>query len=333
MLVPKKLQIGDTVGIITPSYPSPSFHPERLKKGIAVLESEFGLKVQLGKSVSKRTGHLAGSHEERAEDINQFLADPSIRGIWCASGGFNSNALLGLIDYRPILKDPKPIIGYSDATALLMAIFVQTGMVTFYGPTVCRELGGYSKPFPYTIEHCKKALFESAPLGKLSPPPEWTTDSPTDLEREKREPLLFPGSPWHWVKQGLGSGRLIGGNLQTLLVLHGTSFWPPLQDAIFFWEEVDIHMAQVHRHLTQCRMLGIFDRIAGMVIGQPNLKSLESELTLEEVVLDVTKGFNFPILSDVDCSHTEPMLTLPLGAQARLNSKQDLFSIEESAVV
>ena len=331
MLIPERLEPGDLIGVVTPSYPTPSFHPERLQRGIAALEEEFELKVKLGDALAKRTGHLAGSHEERASDINHFLADPEVRAIWCASGGFNANALLPLLDYRPIHKDPKVVIGYSDATALLLGLHAQSGLVTFHGPTVCRELGGFVPPFPYTLESCRRALFDRKPLGKLLPPDQWTLDDPADLESEGRGPLMLPATPWRWIKPGSAEGPLLGGNLQTLLCLHGTPFWPSFKGAVFFWEEVDIHIAQVHRHLSACRQIGLFDEISGMVVGENKLKELESELSLEEVLLDVTEGCRFPILADVDCGHTDPMLTLPIGVRARLDSKEDLFALVEAA--
>ena len=191
----------------------------------------------------------------------------------------------------------------------------------------------YPQPLTYTCQHFEQILFKTEPVGKLEPPAEWTDAYPS--EDQPRAMKTNPG--WHWLRRGSASGSLIGGNLRTLLTLAATPYWPVLQGAILCIEEVNfgdgLLLRNVNEWLAQCQQIGAFDQIAGLIVGKVNELTEEDEQLFESLILEYTAVRQFPILAGVDFGHTAPRLTLPIGIQASLDSEQDLFSLDEGAVV
>ena len=327
---PPKLVPQDTVGIVSPASAFFTIHESALQRGVTYLE-KTGLHVQLAPHTLDRRQHLNPPVQHRAEDLNQMFADPKIKAIFCLSGGSGVNAVLPLLDWEQIEKSPKIVMGYSAITALLIGLYAKVGLVTFHGPMILNGFSEYPQPFAYTWQTVEQALFKAEPVGILNLPAQWT-DAYTTEDRP-RAMKTNPG--WHWLREGKASGPLIGGNLSVMLTLVGTPYWLPLRDAILCLEEVNFGnglLRKVDESLAQCQQIGMFDQIAGLVIGKVNELSEEEEKLLESLILEYTAGSQFPILTGVDFGHTAPQLTLPIGIQASLDSQQDRFSINEAAV-
>jgi len=316
---PERLRKGDTVAVFSPSSSVPSFFPERLDRAERELE-RLGFRVRRGAHVTDRTGYTAGFAEQRAQELNDAFADPQVSAILCSIGGNNSNQLLDQIDYDTIRRNPKVLLGYSDSTALVVAVWQMTGLVTFHGPGVLPEFGEFPGVMPYTERSFLETICEARSPRKLSPPDSWTDEYAewADPENWTRTRPQTPNAGWRGVRSGVGEGHLVGGNLETLLKLAGTPFWPDLDGAILFWEEARQTVAQVDAHVTQLRQMGVFSQIAGMVIGRPYHCDASVDIEFAEVVDEKLSSVAFPVLADVDLGHTDPMLTLPIGIRTRL---------------
>ena len=330
LIKPPKLASQDTVGIVSPASSFFPVHESALQRGVAYLE-KIGLHVQLAPHTLDQRQHLNPPAQHRAEDLNQMFADPKIKAIFCLSGGSGVNAVLPLLDWEQIERSPKIVMGYSAITALLIGLYAKIGLVTFHGPMILNGFSEYPQPFTYTQKCFEQVLFKTEPVRALKPPTQWT-DAYTSDDRP-RATQTNPG--WRWLRDGKATGPLIGGNLSVMLTLVGTPYWTPLRGAIWCFEEVNFGdglLRKVDESLAQCQQMGLFDQIAGLVIGKVNELSEEEEQLFESLILEYTADSAFPILTGVDFGHTAPQLTLPIGIQASLDSQQDRFSIDEAAV-
>ncbi len=327
---PPKLVPQDTVGIVSPASAFFPIHESALQRGVAYLK-QAGLHVQLAPHTLNQRQHLNPPAIHRAEDLNQMFTDPKIKAVFCLSGGSGVNAVLPLLDWEQIEKSPKIVMGYSAITALLIGLYAKVGLITFHGPMILNGFSEYPQPFAYTWEGVEQVLFKTEPVGALKPPAQWT-----DAYTSEDQPRTMKTNPgWRWLREGKASGPTIAGNLSVMLTLVGTPYWAPLRGAILCFEEVNFGsglLRKVDESLAQCQQIGLFDQIAGLVIGKVNELSEEEEKLFESLILEYTAGSQFPILTGVDFGHTAPQLTLPIGIQASLDSQQDQFSIDEAAV-
>ena len=330
LIKPPKLAPQDTVGIVSPASAFFTINEPAFQRWIAYLEGA-GLRVQVAPHTLDQRQHLNPPTQHRAEDLNQMFADPKIKAIFCLSGGSGVNAVLPLLDWGQIEKSPKIVMGYSAITALLIGLYAKVGLVTFHGPMILNGFSEYPQPFAYTCQGVEQTLFKIESVGTLKPPAQWT-----DAYTSEDQPRAMKTNPgWRWLREGKASGRLIGGNLSIMLTLGGTPYWAPLRGAILCLEEANFGdglLRKVDESLAQCQQMGLFDQIAGLVIGKVNELSEEEEKLLESLILEYTAGSQFPILTGVDFGHTAPQLTLPIGIQTSLDSQQDRFSIDEAAV-
>lgn len=313
---PKRLRAGDTVGLITPStYVS---DPDRLLLAARTMEY-FGLKPKFGKNVGKRAGYVGGTAQERLDDLHAAFRDPEVNAVFCVRGGYGSEHLLDRIDYDLIRRNPKVFLGYSDITALHLAIRKRTGMVTFHGPVVL------SRFTDYTQKWFRKALFEAVPVGEVTNPPEANT--------------LRPSHPLRTVRPGRARGPLVGGNLSLIATTMGTPFEIDTRGAILFIEDVEEQPYSMDRMLTQLRLAGKLQSAAGVVFGECNAcrpsdyqPAFESTFSLGEVVDNILGELNIPVLAGLTIGHTDDQLTLPEGVVALLDASGQRLVIEEAAV-
>lgn len=328
---PNHLEPGDTVGIISPSSTISPF-PRRLKRGIEALEN-LGLNVRLGNNCQKTYGKAAGTPQERADDINTFFKDGSVKAIICSTGGYNANSILPLLDYGLINNNPKIFCGYSDITLLNLAINTKARLVTFNGPTLLPTFGEFERPFPFTIKAFKKALFSTSPIGLLPSSKDISDESLWWDKEDDRPSNTRAVKPYHDVHGGQAEGILLGGNLETLTLLGGTEYLPDFQDCILFLEEMGESTDTVERNLTYLEHLGVFEKISGLLYGRPYQFEDDNSRTLHSIIKDFASRYNLPTIVDIDCGHTNPMLTLPLGVSARLDADSNTVAITESAVI
>ncbi|MDL2318767.1 LD-carboxypeptidase [Eubacteriales bacterium OttesenSCG-928-A19] len=309
---PKALLPGQTVGLIAASSAMPE--PARLTRAIAALES-MGYNVKVSEGCYARHGYLAGPDGLRAAELNRMFADDTVDGIVCARGGYGATRILGRIDYDILRANPKVFSGYSDVTALHGAIQRHAGFVTFHGLMGVSDLGDET-PDAYSVEWFLRMLRDTAPAGPLEDP-EGTP-------------------PRRAIVPGRAEGRLIGGNLSLVASCMGTPYAWDFDGAILFLEDVNERSYAVDRMLTQLKNAGVFDRVAGVLLGTFNgrdPKEDSRDFTTEEVFESTLGDLRVPVLSGIQCGHIPVKLTLPLGIRYRMDADAGTLRALEGAVV
>ena len=306
IIIPKKLQKGDKIGIVSPSNPVTEIWEIQLESGIRVLKEDFGLDVLLAPNALKNTLGYSATPEEKAEDINAMLADKSIKAIVCSQGGANANSVLPFLDYDLIRSNPKIFLGISDITVLLNAIYHKTGLVTFHGNDVMWGFG--RKHELYDEDEFRIRLMEG------------------------RTEIINKNSEWKCIRKGKTEGTLIGGNLNCMNKLIGTEFMPCFEGNILFLEDFgeEGDSAEVHCLLYHLKQIGVFEQISGLWLGHYKNKL---DVQFEDIALDVLKSYDFPILKCDDFGHNCPNTTLPVGAKVRLDADRQEVVILESCVL
>lgn len=341
LIKPKRLSVGDTIGIISPAASLAGLVPHRTERGLKMLE-KMGFKVKLGVSALKVTGETAGSPEERACDLNNFFLDKDISAIFSFIGGNHSKQLLNHLNFEAIRENPKIFLGYSDVTILHLAFYGQIGLSSFYGPAVLTQFAENPSIFPYTQKYFEKALMSGEAVGEITPSLEWTDEvldwfNKKDLERGRK---MKKNSGWEWLKKGRAEGPILGGCLTTMLELENSEFWPDFSDHILFWETSedpeDFTKGEnpdiVADELARLRKSGTFKKIKGMIVGRPFGYDEKTAASLKKTIIENTEGFDFPILFGVDIGHTDPMITVPLGVKTVIDSEKEIFSLIEGGV-
>lgn len=305
MIKPERLKAGDTIGIIAPSRP---IEEAEILPCIRILEAK-GFKVKLGKNLYKRFYYSAGSAKERASDLNAMFKDKKVKAIMCATGGISSNQLLDLIDYETIKNNPKIFIGYSDITVLLLAIHKKTGLVTFHGPNLhsLKKLDKKAENF----------LFNMLMGGELQ------NCFPSEIEI---------------IKKGKANGKLLGGNLYLNNSLLGTKYSPSYNNAIWFWEELGQSPAALDQELNQFKLSGNLEKISAMVVGSlldcTDKKYEEDNRPIDEIILEITKGYDFPIIKVPYFGHGVSNLhVFPTGINSVINTELHKFEMIENPVM
>ena len=235
----RKLQRGDTIGIVAPASPAPW---EDTEKALIQL-TQRGYQIKLGSSVRQSRGYLAGSDEVRARDINQMFADSEVKAIFCLRGGYGSQRILDKIDYDMIRRNPKIFMGYSDITALHIAIFQKCRLITFHGPMPATDM---TEDLPiFTESWLYKAIAEDQPMGVLFNP---------------------KGYALHGLIEGRAKGRLVGGNLSLIAASMGTPYEINTKDKILFLEDVGEEPYRIDRMLNQLRLGGKLRDAAAIIL-------------------------------------------------------------------
>ena len=296
-MLPKSLQKGDTIGLIAPSSP---LQPDRVESGTRYLES-LGFRVKLGPHLKDSERFLAGSDADRASDIMSFFIDSEVKAIMATAGGYGSQRLLPLLDYDIILKNPKIVTGFSDTTALQLALFKKTGLVSYTGFTFRDSDTG--KPNPLIERTLLSCL-----MGK-----------PYSIEEGTK------------VHDGLVTGCLIGGTLSLISTLMGTPYQPDFKGKILFFEEVWAEPFQVDAMLSQLQQASVFDEVIGIIMGQFEYCVAEHnplrDGTIHDVLNEWSARFKVPCLKDFPYGHGDRRCVLPIGGQVTLNATKAVVTI------
>ncbi|MCL4375573.1 LD-carboxypeptidase [Candidatus Marsarchaeota archaeon] len=332
VIKPEALKKGDTIGVITPASPLTKNRLDLVNLKVRQLEA-MGYRVHFGRNYNKELGHKAGTSEERLSDLMDMFEDKDIKAIITARGGYNSNELLDSIDYSIIRKNPKIFCGFSDITFLHCAIHTKTGLATFYGPNLNTRFALPGEDVGYTLNYFNKVLTEENDRLKIMPSSRFTFLRELEIPEDK----LY-ATVWKTLKEGSAEGKLVGGHIFTFLDLAGTEYFPDFSDKILFWEDTESTTALTDRSLHQMKMLGIFDEIKGMIVGRTNdleYKTDDQDYPLDKIIIEATKGYDFPIISGMDFGHTTPMFTIPYGITARIyaTESEQRFELMESAVI
>jgi muramoyltetrapeptide carboxypeptidase len=322
LIFPPRLVSGDTIGIAAPA--SPPDKPEIIDEAIARLTAR-GFKVKPGKYLRKRDGYLAGSDEERAEDINALFADPGVRGIFALRGGYGSCRILPLLDYDAIRANPKPFIGYSDITAMHLAILVKSGLVTFHGSNASSAFQ------PGNAAAFQRMLMSDD--GSRRPPGDGPALGDRGLPFEDGSEILFSrndpnGTNLKTITPGRATGRLLGGNMTCMLRLIGTPYVPDFRGAILFLEDTGEKAYRVDGMFTHLRLAGILSQVGGLVIGQFDHADSEEQSRIGDCLQREAARIGVPCVSGASIGHFPEQIIVPQGAQAELDAGEGMLKIE-----
>jgi muramoyltetrapeptide carboxypeptidase len=309
ILKPPALKKGDVIGIVSPASSPDDF--TRIEQGVKYLES-LGYRVKLGKHIFKRYGYLSSTDDERADDLNEMFADEKVKAIICVRGGYGTPRLLDKVDYNLIKKKPKIFVGYSDITALQLAIFKKTGLVTFSGPMLAVDI--YSNFDSFAEDFFWRIL----------------------TSRKKKIEIKNPnGVELNTLKSGKATGTLLGGNLSLIASIMGTKYQPSFNDSVLVIEDIGEEPYRIDRYLSQLKNSGVLYKINACILGQFTdcaPKEPEKSLTLEQIFNDYLGNLKIPVISNLSYGHIPQKLTLPLGARVRVDAKRQKITIIESVL-
>lgn len=295
-LVPSKIKIGDTIGVVAPSSPIIGNNIEELNRAKEIVERS-GFKVKYSKNIFSNTNGYSATAREKAEDINTMFADKEVKMIWCAKGGNNSNSTFEYIDYELIKKNPKIICGFSDITSITNMITEKTGLITFSG-TNFKTIATDETDFSY-----KQALSRFV-------------DGNLEFGPENEEYIT--------IQEGKATGELIGGNLSLTRGMVAGKYSLDFTDKILFLEELGFETdpEATSNNVYYMKQNGVFDKIKGLWIGN---YEHESGISLEKIILDVLDGeYKFPIIKSNNFGHIERKTVVPIGTKAEINTDDDV---------
>jgi muramoyltetrapeptide carboxypeptidase len=303
------------VGLVAPA--SATFNSVDLAIARESLEG-LGLKVKVGEHVLARHGYLSGADTDRAADINRFFRDDNVRAVLPIRGGWGSSRVLPHLDFNIIRRNPKVVLGYSDITALHLAIHAKTGLVTFHGPN------GMGRWDEWSLAYLRRVLFDAEAV---------TLENPRKLsDRNALTPIEHRVQT---IKAGTARGRLIGGNLTVMTAILGSPFVPSTDGAILFLEDVGEDLYRIDRMFTQLKLAGILDRIRGFVFGtcsECGPGEGYASLTLEEILADHITPLGVPAWFGAMIGHQTPQWTVPTGAEAEIDAAAGTIRLLAPAV-
>ncbi|GIN56298.1 S66 peptidase family protein [Lederbergia ruris] len=301
MEIRKRLGVGDKIGLTAPAGPTDE---GKLNKGIAVLKN-LGFQVKVGLTCYQNEGgYLAGPAIMRANELNQMFADPNIDAIFCLRGGYGAMQILPFLDFDMIANHPKMLIGYSDITALHIALQQKSDLVTIHGPMPASDLISASD---FTIQSLLSVLTNAHSSGRIENP---------------------PGEIMECLVPGKAEGILTGGNLALITSLLGTPFEINTKGKILFLEDVGEEPYRIDRMLTQLALAGKFDETEGILLGSwtdcqsSNLNSFQ----VKDVFRRIIAPFGKPTVMNVRAGHCEPAITLPFGVPVLLQAEEGKLS-------
>lgn len=317
MRIPDKLKAGDEIRVIAPASSFGIISKENREIALGRFR-EMGLKVTFGENIEDMDEFGSSSVEARIADLHAAFADPNVKMVLPVIGGFNSNQLLSQMDWELIRSNPKIFCGYSDITALQNAILAKTGLVTYSGPTYSSF--AEKENFEYSLEHFRKGLFlEESFAAEASV--EWSNDK-WYIDQEARTMRLNDG---YWlINEGEAEGRILGGNMCTFNLLHGTEYMPDLDGSILFLEEDEQSGEQTdvmfERDLQSIIHQPGFAGVKGIVIGRFPIATKVAREKLAKIIRSKKELDNIPVFANADFGHTEPRFTFPIGGTARISA-------------
>lgn len=299
MQLPSPLSAGARVALVAPA--GPLRGEQELQAAIAHATS-LGWEPVVGPHALSRHGYLAGTDDERAADFNAALRNDAVDGIWCLRGGYGAMRILDALDYDALRRNPRPLLGYSDITALHCAVNVRSGVVSYHAPTARGELTDFSRDSLVRAVVQQEDPCGSAPLART-------------------------------LRGGRAAGRLVGGNLALLAALAGTPYAPDYTDAILVLEDVGEANYRIDRMLQQLRLSGAFDHLAGIAFGQftEGADPLDSEpCELDDILRDAADAARVPSVTGIPLGHIADQWTIPLGARAELDADARTLHVTRS---
>jgi muramoyltetrapeptide carboxypeptidase len=313
IIKPRRLVRGDTVGLVSPA--GATHH--RVDVDIAIERlAALGLRAKLAPNALAKHGYLGGTDEQRAADINGMFADETVNAIWPLKGGWGCGRLLPMLDYEAIRVSRKLLYGFSDITALLLALYARSGLVSVHGPTANSSWN------EFTTEHFVRLAFD-AEAGTLS--------NPVRLEND----LAHTEDRIRTIRPGQATGRLVGGNLTVLTSLLGSSYLPDWSNHILFLEDVGEDIYRIDRMMNQLNLAGVLEQLAGVIFGKCSRcesGASFSAFTLEEVLDHYLLPLHVPAFEGSMIGHITDKFTVPVGVLATMNAETGTIELLESTV-
>jgi len=309
---PPRLSVGDTIRLISPSH---LVSEEQLQMSIAGMEA-LGFNVTIPDSILAQYGYFAGTDEERAEEINQAFATPEVKAIIAVRGGSGASLLLDKLDYTLIKKNPKVIAGFSDVTALLLAIHEKTGLITFHSPVAIQSWPKFSVDY-------FKAVLLNAETVKFT-------------NSESEDDLIQTHEKTTTISNGSATGQIIGGNMTVISTLMGSNYLPKnWQGKILFLEDVGEEVYRIDRIFAQLKNAGILSQLAGFVAGHFNncQELARNSFELHEVIERYIKPLAIPAFSGAMIGHQDKQFTIPQGIDVSIDANNGEIKMLTSAVV
>jgi muramoyltetrapeptide carboxypeptidase len=301
---PTAIREGARVALVAPAGPLAEGAVDRA----AARVSDAGWVPVIGQHARGRRGFLSGSDADRVEDLNAALTAPDIDAIWCLRGGYGTIRILDRVRWNALAERPRPLIGFSDNTALHIAAR-RVGVVTFHGPHPAVE-----DLTPFSADLLRRVVTSTDPVGELPFP---------------------PGQRARTIVPGIAEGPLVGGNLSVLAALSGTAYAMHAPGSILFVEEVGEPAYRVDRLFSQLRMSGALDGLAGVVVGAFSESPDDEEdgmPSTTEILLDRLDGLGIPVASGFPFGHIPDSWTIPVGGRARLDAAAGTLEILEATV-
>ncbi len=314
LIKPPRLREGDLVGLIAPGGHTSDTSIAKAVKNIEAL----GFRVKQGAHLREVHGNYAGSVQNRRDDLHAMFADPEVKAIWAIRGGSGCISILASIDYALIRANPKVLLGYSDITALHLAIHRHAGLVTFHGPVAS------STPSSYSTEHMLAVLMD----------PQRSYTIPMAMENARRA-QDEPHYAIRTVHEGKATGPLMGGNLSMVSALAGTPYAADFRNSILFIEEVNEAPYRIDRWMTQLDLSVGIAKAAGVMIGIcDNCGGHDEDITLTlDQTLDIhLQPLKTPAVSGYSFGHIRNQFTIPMGIRATLDTERQTVTLLEPAV-
>ncbi len=297
-LTPKALRKGDSIGLISPS--SHCAYPDKINQAVSYLENN-GYRVKPSRHLNCIDTDPAIADQQKLHDLHEMFLDPTIKAIICLRGGAGASRLLKKINYDLLAANPKIVVGYSDITALSLAIFAKTGLITFSGPMLATEL---YRPTAYTEEHFWGML--TSPAYALS------------LQNHPDHPITC-------IRAGKAEGRLLGGNLSVLSSMIGTPFLPSLNDSLLFLEDINEPAYRIDRMLSHLGNAGLLAQSKGILFGQfgNEAENTTAENLRQQNIFNYYSDdahSNGPVMRGLSYGHIKNLMTIPIGARFKMES-------------
>ena len=329
----KQLNANATIGVLSSSAPISATVPVRYKRGKAYLEGK-GFRVVDGELYGRKDFYRSGSIKERADEFNRLLYRDDVSILMASIGGNNTNSILPYIDYAYLKQHPKIVIGYSDTTALLLAIYAKTGLVTFYGPALASSFGEFPPFVDLTYKNFELMVCGGVYIPYIYQIPDMWTDEFIDWIAQDRGKEERPNE-WICVNPGICRGRLIGGNLNTMEGFFGTEYMPEIKKGdILLLEDSLKDACTIERSFSLLKLAGVFDKVGGIILGKhEKFDDSGTGRKPYEILKEVLGNSSVPLLAEFDCCHTHPMLTIPIGCMVELNATEKKVELLEEPLM
>jgi len=339
ILKPYALQEGSTIGVFTPSSPGYKINHELFENGLKTLQ-RLGFNIKLGTLTARRgsQGYRSGTPRERAQEFMELIVDPDVHGLMATIGGSNSSSLIPYLNFDEIRKQRKLICGFSDLTSLHLAVLKHAGLRTLYGPSVMCWFGDWQGVPESSDWFLEAAVRHRSGERMVIAPSRWSNHQRRwdngDWKCEPRDWQVNEG--WRVLNPGHTCAPILALNLNTLMSTAGTPYWPDLGGKILLIEDMEATMSRTERHLRQLEAMKVFDKISGLIVGKPEVfKSEEATFSYEDLFREIVGPRPYPIISNFDCSHCVPMISIPQMTMTDLfasHDQQPVFRLLEPGV-